>query len=62
MILAANAVTYIAKGLQLNFAPYKNQVSSNLLQRCKEKKQNVVDALNEALDACFMSVGVFLAC
>ena len=55
-MLAVNCIEALAKGLRRNFAPYKPVVTSPLLEKCKEKKQNVVDALRAALDAVALTV------
>ncbi|KAK9366814.1 armadillo-type protein [Lipomyces kononenkoae] len=53
--VAANCVEAIAKGLRAGFAKYKNIVFTSLLERLKEKKQSVAEALGTALDAVFAS-------
>ncbi len=56
VMLAANCIEGIARGLRSEFQQYKSLVLSAILERCKEKKQNVVDALKLAMDAVFLSV------
>lgn len=56
VVLAANCIEGIARGLRSEFQQYKSLVLSAMLERCKEKKQNVVDALKLAMDAVFLSV------
>lgn len=51
----ANCVECIANGLRQHFEKYVPMVLSSLLDRSKEKKQSVADALNSALDAVFSS-------
>lgn len=51
VIIAANCIDSIAKALRQNFTCYYSIVAKNLLERCKEKKQNVLDALRSALDS-----------
>lgn len=60
VIVGANCVEALATGLRGHFAPYRVNVVSALLERCKEKKQSVLDALRAALDAvrfCIPHVG-----
>ncbi|KAK9468280.1 armadillo-type protein [Lipomyces arxii] len=52
---AANCVEALAKGLRAGFGRYKVNIFTSLLERLKEKKQSVVDALSNALDASFDS-------
>ncbi len=56
VILAANCIEGIALGLRNNFSQYKQLVTGPLIERLKEKKQNVVEALRGALDAVFKSI------
>lgn len=51
VINAASIVTCLANGLRNDFAPYSSLVLGPLVEKFKEKKKNVVDALIEALDA-----------
>ncbi|KAJ3412335.1 Microtubule-associated protein, microtubule dynamics during spindle orientation [Chytridiales sp. JEL 0842] len=53
--LAVNCIEHIARGLRSNFSQYKGIVISPLLEKLKEKKQAVIDAIREALDAVFLS-------
>lgn len=53
--LAANCIELMAKGLRTKFQKYLTVVLNPLLERCKEKKPSVLDALNGALDAVFQS-------
>ncbi|KAI9105402.1 hypothetical protein DFS34DRAFT_7380 [Phlyctochytrium arcticum] len=57
-ISAANCIEAIARGLRSNFAQYRSLVLSPMIERLKEKKQNVVDALKGALDAVAGSVTI----
>jgi protein STU2 len=55
----------LAKGLREDYAKYRSQIMAPTLERLKEKKQNVTDALGASLDAIFASVGTphsFLSC
>lgn len=56
VISAANCIEALAKGLRESFGKHKAVVISPLLEKLKEKKQNVVDALAAALDATFQTV------
>ncbi|MCJ1328806.1 Microtubule-associated protein, microtubule dynamics during spindle orientation [Thelotrema lepadinum] len=53
--VAANCVEVLAKGLKKSFAKYRGRIMAPMLEKCKEKKQSVADALGAALDAVFMS-------
>ena len=55
VITAANCVEAFAKGLRKAFGKYRSVVVSPMLDRLKEKKQSVTDAIGAALDAVFMS-------
>ncbi|KAI9761486.1 MAG: hypothetical protein M4579_000996 [Chaenotheca gracillima] len=50
---AANCVEAIAKGLRRSFAKYRSTVMSPMMERLKEKKTSVTDALGAAIDAIF---------
>ena len=49
--IAANCVEILAKGLKKGFAKYRSIVVQPMMERLKEKKQSVTDALGAALDA-----------
>lgn len=51
--LAAQCVTHLAQGLKAEFQRYVDTILSPTLERTKERKQTVLDALNTALDAMF---------
>ena len=51
--VAANCVEILAKGLQRAFARYRGIIISPMMERLKEKKQSVTDAICLALDAVF---------
>ncbi|EGW33754.1 uncharacterized protein SPAPADRAFT_135304 [Spathaspora passalidarum NRRL Y-27907] len=55
--LSANCTEMIAKGLGSNFQKYQSLVLSPLIERSKEKKPSVAQALDNALDAIFMVSG-----
>ena len=56
--VAANCVTALANGLRKNFAKYRGRTMAPIMERLKEKKQSVADALGEALDSIFTSTGL----
>ncbi|KAI9838295.1 MAG: hypothetical protein M1819_005563 [Sarea resinae] len=56
--IAANCVELLAKGLRKSFAKYRSTILSPMLERLKEKKQSVADALGSALDAVFLSTSL----
>lgn len=58
VIVAANCVECLAKGLRKSFAKYKAVIHAPILERLKEKKQSVADALGAALDSIFDSVSL----
>lgn len=51
--VAANCVDLLAQGLRRGFTKYRSMILSPMLERLKEKKQSVADALGQALDAVF---------
>ncbi|KAF8422561.1 armadillo-type protein [Tirmania nivea] len=51
--IAANCIEALAKGLRHAFLKHKGTVLSPILERLKEKKQSVAEALAAALDAIF---------
>ena len=56
--VAANCITVLAKGLRRSFAKYRSRVMAPVMERLKEKKQSVAEALGQALDAVFLSTGL----
>lgn len=54
--VAANCIELLANGLRKGFAKHKQTVLSPILERLKEKKQSVIDALAKALDGVFGAV------
>jgi len=56
--LSANCIEKIAKGLRNSFSNYKNIVMEPLLEKLKEKKQSVIEALSNALDAVYICVNI----
>lgn len=58
VIVAANCVECIAKGLRAAFAKYRSIIFVPTAERLKEKKQTVADALGAALDSVFNSTSL----
>ncbi|KAI9792851.1 MAG: Cytoskeleton associated protein 5 [Piccolia ochrophora] len=56
--VAASCVETLANGLRKNFAKYRSTIVAPMMERLKEKKQAVADALGGALDAVFASTGL----
>ena len=56
--VAANCVDVIARGLRKSFSKYRQIIMSPMMERLKEKKQSVADALGQALDAVFASTSL----
>lgn len=58
VMVAANCVEVLAKGLRKGFTKYRGRVMGPIMERLKEKKQTVADALGQALDSVFGSTGL----
>ena len=58
VVVAAKCIAGIANGLRKEFSKYSSVCIGSLMERFKEKKQNVVDALREALDAVYPSTNL----
>ncbi|EME84150.1 uncharacterized protein MYCFIDRAFT_214631 [Pseudocercospora fijiensis CIRAD86] len=56
--VAANVVECLAKGLRKSFGKYRSQILAPMLERFKEKKASVTDAIGAACDAVFMATGL----
>ena len=56
--VAANCVEKLALGLRRDFAKYRSGILSPIMERLKEKKQSVTDALGAAMDAVFTSTSL----
>lgn len=56
--VAASCVEKLALGVRKGFAKHRSNIMSPMLERCKEKKQAVADALGAALDAVFASTSL----
>ncbi|PSN60894.1 ARM repeat-containing protein [Corynespora cassiicola Philippines] len=52
---AATCVELLAKGLKKSFAKYRSTIMNPMMERLKEKKQSVTEAIGAALDAVFAS-------
>ncbi|KAJ8281337.1 hypothetical protein GJAV_G00066360 [Gymnothorax javanicus] len=53
--LAAKCIAGLATGLRKKFGTYSGQVVPTILEKFKEKKAQVVQALQEAIDAIFLT-------
>lgn len=60
VIAGANVLEGLGKGLGPAFGKYRSTVMAPMLERLKERKVNVTDALGAALDAAFESVSIAL--
>jgi cytoskeleton-associated protein 5 len=58
VIVAANCITGIAKGVRKEFSKYALLAYEPLMERFKEKKATVVEALREACDAIYPSTNL----
>lgn len=56
--VAANCVELLAKGLRRSFAKYRSIIFNPIIERLKERKQTVTDALAGALDAVCASTSI----
>ncbi|XP_044737477.1 protein mini spindles isoform X3 [Chrysoperla carnea] len=56
--LAGKCLAALANGLKKRFQPYAGACVPALLEKFREKKQNVVTALREAIDAVFLSTNL----
>ena len=52
---AAQCIELLAKGLRKAYAKHRSTVMQPIMERLKEKKQTVADALGAALDAVFLT-------
>ncbi|TID14618.1 ARM repeat-containing protein [Venturia nashicola] len=60
--IAAGCIEIFARGLMKGFAKYRGTVMGAMMERLKEKKQAVTDALGLALDAVFAASNGFADC
>lgn len=58
VIVAANCLEELAKGMMASFSKYRETIVAPILERLKERKANVTDAIGAALDAVFATVSV----
>lgn len=56
--VAGTCVDVLAKGLRQSFAKYRGRIMGPMMEKLKEKKQSVADALGQALDSVFASTGL----
>lgn len=56
--VAANCIMALAKGLRRSYAKYRGRTMAPVMEKLKEKKQSVADALGEALDSIFAATGL----
>ena len=56
--VAANCVEALAKGLRKAFSKYRSRIMAPMLDRLKEKKAAITEALGSALDAVFASTSL----
>lgn len=56
VMTAANCMEAMAKGMMKSFGRYREAVVAPMLERMKERKANVTDAIGAALDAVFATV------
>ena len=55
VLSAAKCLAELARKLRKSFTPYSHSCTIVIIEKFKEKKQNVVQALREAVDACLLS-------
>ncbi|KAI6092992.1 armadillo-type protein [Hypoxylon rubiginosum] len=55
---AAQCIEVLAKGLRKNYGKYRSVVMAPIMERLKEKKQTVSDALGAALDQVFLATNL----
>ncbi|KAL5529163.1 hypothetical protein ACEPAG_5137 [Sanghuangporus baumii] len=58
VMTAANCLEALAKGMMKNFARFRDMVVPPMLERLKERKQSVTDAIGNALDAVFSTTAL----
>lgn len=56
--VAAHCIDLLAKGLRSSFGKYRGIVMAPMMERLKEKKQSIADALGQALDSVFASTNL----
>ncbi|KAI1201592.1 armadillo-type protein [Nemania serpens] len=55
---AAQCIEVLAKGLRKGYGKYRSTVMAPIMERLKEKKQSVADALGAALDQVFLATNL----
>ncbi|KAI0833989.1 armadillo-type protein [Hypoxylon sp. FL0890] len=55
---AAQCIEVLAKGLRKSYGKYRSTVMAPIMERLKEKKQSVADALGAALDQVFLATSL----
>ncbi|KAI8998718.1 ARM repeat-containing protein [Trametes punicea] len=58
VMVAANSLEGLAKGMMGPFARYRDSTVQPMLERLKERKTNVTDAIGNALDAIFSTTNL----
>lgn len=56
--VAAHCIDLLAKGLRSSFGKYRGIIMAPTMERLKEKKQSIADALGQALDSVFLSTNL----
>lgn len=56
--VAANCVEKLALGLRKEFSRYRSNIMNPMMERLKEKKQSVTDALGAAMDGVFTATSL----
>lgn len=56
--VAGKCLAALANGLKKRFQPYASQCIPTILEKFREKKQNVVTALRDAIDAIYVSTTI----
>jgi len=59
VMIAASCLEELAKGLSSAFAKHRGSLVPPMLERLKERKANITDAIGDALDAVFETVIVW---
>jgi cytoskeleton-associated protein 5 len=60
VMVAASIIGALAKGIGKPFGRFKNTVVPPMLERLKERKQSVIDALGAGLDDFFTTVSIYI--
>jgi len=58
VLVAVQCVDVLAKGLRKSFAKYRSRIMAPMLEKLKEKKQAVADAIGSALDSVFTTTSL----